>query len=218
MNDTPILPIASFPDLSLAKITNNQGERLPRWEAQGAVYDLSFHLADSVPSEQLAIWREKREQLQIVLSDPSGSETAKAACRSEMSEVYNEHVERYLAAGHGECLLRDRVAAEAVAQVLEHDNGRLYALHAYTIMPNHLHIIVGGFNDTTLMKATIDQWKRISAHAVNRVLGRSGDVWRRDAFTRIIRDRDEYVAKLKYAWNNPEAAGLSDGFLRKRFV
>lgn len=239
-----ILPTASFPDLSLSRPQVSQGRHLPRWEANGAIYHIALHLADSVPQTQLDIWRAERERLQ---------ELACAARRpltddevAALKVVYHEHVEKYLNAGYGECLLRNNEVSTAVANVLAHDNGKSYALHEWCIMPNHLHIIVGGFQATSYcscpheqiaapegrsstgvaapegrsstMRDVVATWKRVSGHLINKVLGHTGPVWHRDAYTRIIRDRVEYGHQMSYVWNNPEVAGLSSGFLRERYI
>ena len=235
-----ILPTASFPDLSLSRPKVSQGRHLPRWEANGAIYHIALHLADSVPQTQLDIWRAERERLR---------ELARTARRpltddevAAVKVVYDEHVEKYLNAGYGECLLRSNEVSTAVAKVLAHDNGKVYALHEWCIMPNHLHIIVGGFQATSYcscpheqgekedcpfsapegrsstMRDVVATWKRVSGHLINKVLGHTGPVWHRDAYTRIIRDRVEYGHQMSYVWNNPEVAGLSSGFLRERYV
>ena len=211
-----ITPYASFPDLSLAPVAVSVGRHLPRWEANGAVYHVALHLADSVPQEQLAIWREERARLSAL------AQAAKRPLSADEVEalraVYNDRVEKYLSAGCGACLLRDPRAAEALESVLAYGNGEKYALHLFCIMPNHLHVIVGGFDETCPLRDVLTSWKGASAHRVNRVLGRKGEVWQGDAYTRIIRSREEYVRQLNYVWCNPEAAGIRDGFLRKRFV
>ena len=68
------------------------------------------------------------------------------------------------------------------------------------------------------MRGILETWKRVSAHRVNAVLSRNGEVWHRDAYTRIIRNRQEYAHQMNYVWNNPEVAGLKDGFLRARYT
>ena len=211
-----ILPAASFPDLSLARLTVSRGRSLPRWEATGAIYHVSFHLSDSVPQVQLEIWRAERQRL---------TELAKTAGRQLTQEeiallksVYDEHVERYLASGHGSCFLRQPKVAEVLKKTICHANGEKYALHEWCIMPNHAHIVVGGFTDAAPVRDIIQTWKSASAHRINRVLERTGDVWHRDAYTRIIRNREEYSRQMSYVWNNPEFAGLKEGFLRERYV
>ena len=211
-----ILPVASFPDLALSQVTVGRGRSLPRWEASGAIYHVSFHLADSVPQAQLEIWRAERQRL---------TELAKTADRPLtpdeivlLKRAYDEHVERYLASGYGSCLLRHAEVAEALKKTICHANGEKYALHEWCIMPNHVHIVVGGFTDAAPIRDLIQTWKSVSAHRINRVLGRTGEVWHRDAYTRIIRDREEYSRQMSYVWNNPESAGLNAGFLRERYI
>ena len=211
-----ILPTASFPDLRLAKLTVSQGRHLPCWEATGAIYHVALHLADSVPQVQLEIWRAERTRLtELALAEkrPLTDEE-----RDELKAVYNERVEKYLSAGYGACLLRDSRAAEALAQTIMHDDGRLYAVHEWCVMPNHLHVILGGLAEGIDLRELLSTWKKISAHRINRVHSREGEVWQRDSYTRIIRDRDEYTYQMNYVWNNPESAKIADGFLRARYT
>ena len=208
-------PTSSFPDLQLAGVRKSKGRSLPHWEAAGAIYHVSLHLADSVPKSQLEEWmalkndiaeRAKGEQRDVTDGE-----------RSRMFDFYAQRIEKYLSSGYGACLLRQKDVATSVANCICHDNGVLYAIHEYCIMPNHVHVIVGGLLEDCDIMQVVSTWKRISGHAVNRAAGRSGAVWMRDAYTRIIRDEREYSRQLAYVWNNPESAGLQDGFLRERF-
>ena len=211
-----ISPSASFPDHSLSKLTIREGRHLPQWEASGAIYHIALHLADSVPREQLELWKAERSRLSA-LSKAEGRPLSQDETE-QLKAVYDKRVEKYLSAGHGACLLRTSAAAEAVAKVILHSNGAKYALHEWCVMPNHLHIIVGGFDESHPLREILETWKRVSAHLVNAVLSRNGEVWHRDAYTRIIRNRQEYAHQMNYVWNNPEVAGLKDGFLRERYT
>lgn len=213
---SPILPQSSFPDLRLATVNVTQGRHLPRWEASGAIYHVSLHLADSVPAEQRQIWLEERARLKALAEQEKRPLTTDEI--ASLRAVYDERIERYLASGYGESLLRSPTVAEALSSVVEHGNGGAYALHVWTIMPNHLHVVVGGFASERPMTEILEVWKRTSSHRINAVCGRKGSVWHQDAYTRIIRDEAEYRRQLSYVWHNPEAAGLQSGFLRKRYV
>ena len=211
-----VLPRSSFPDLRLAHVEVSQGRHMPHWEAAGAIYHISLHLADSVPVEQRQIWLEERARLRAVAEQEKRPLTADEV--AALRAVYDERVERYLSSGCGECLLRLPIAADALASVLEYGNGSAYALHAWTIMPNHLHVVVGGFDNERPMTEILQVWKRTSSHRINQICGRNGTVWHDDAYTRIIRDEAEYRRQLSYVWNNPESAGLDKGFRRERYV
>ena len=209
-------PSSSFPDLRLAEVSAHRGRHLPQWQAAGAVYHVAFHLADSIPQAELAAWREIREELDRKAKTEGRELTSDE--RQLLRDAHDARIERYLSAGYGACLLRDRTCSQSVEKTLLHGNGVEYALHLYAIMPNHVHVIVGGFESQESFGETIAAWKRVSAHGINRACGRTGPVWMNDAYTRIIRNADEYRRQLSYVWLNPETAGLREGFRRQRFV
>jgi hypothetical protein len=50
--------------------------------------------------------------------------------------------------------------------------------------------------------------KSVSAHRINKELGRTGSVWQPDYFDRYIRDAKHYQSALRYIESNPVKAGL----------
>ena len=195
------------------KITN--GEHLQCWSSDRAIYHIALHLADSIPASERAHWLEIRRDL-TGRAAREGRELTPDE-RSLLRAAYDERVEKYLAAGYGSCWLRRADVAQAVAEVFEGFNGKGYQLHCWCIMPNHLHLIVA-FDSGDTFRRKLKVWKRISAHLVNRLVGQSDMVWTEDAYTRIIRTHEEYLRQVSYVWNNPESAGLTESFLRKRYV
>ena len=195
-------------------ISTVSGERIVHWELTGAIYHISLHLADSVPADQLAAWKEERMRFDALRRKRGGELSSEEVLG--MRQVFDERIERYLSSGFGCCALREPLVADAVACVLEHDNGERYDLHEWTIMPNHVHVVVAPKKGHP-MKELIDQWKRVSAHAVTRFSAMRAPVWQRDFYSRIIRTREEYGRQMAYVWHNPESAGLAAGFLRKRY-
>ena len=131
-------------------------------------------------------------------------------------ELYSERIEKYLSAGYGSGALRQSEAAEAIVRVLEHDHGVRYDLHEWTVMPNHVHVIVA-IRPGESMKAVVDQWKSVSAHAIAKATGLKAPIWQRDHYSHIIRTAEEYAHQMRYVWRNPEAAGLAEGFRRARY-
>lgn len=195
-------------------ISTVPGERIVHWELAGAIYHISLHLADSVPVDQLAAWKEERMRFDILRQKRGGELSPEEVLG--MRQVFDERIERYLTSGFGCCALREPLVADAVASVLEHDNGERYDLREWTIMPNHIHVVVAPKKGYP-MKGLVDQWKRVSAHAVTRFSAMKAPVWQRDFYSRIIRTREEYGRQMAYVWHNPESAGLAAGFLRKRY-
>ena len=213
---TILQPTSSFPDLSLARQSKVHGRHLPCLEVSGGIYHLTFHLADSIPLTELAAWRELRQELRERALRESRELTEDE--RRLLRACHDERIERFLSCGCGSCILRDSRAADEVERTLLFGNGRDYALHEYTIMPNHLHVIAGGFSDGGSLRRVLAQWKSITAHRINTALGRQGDVWMKDAYSHFIRSSAEYQVQMSYVWMNPESAGLKEGFRRRRFV
>ena len=50
--------------------------------------------------------------------------------------------------------------------------------------------------------------KSASAHSINRLLSRSGQVWQRESFDRVLRREESISAKVEYMIQNPVRARL----------
>ena len=85
------------------------------------------------------------------------------------------------------------------------------SIHAYGIMPNHVHIIAE-ISDAALMARYVQAWKSTSSHRINLHLGRSGALWQKDYYSHIIRTSAEYENQMRYvAGNNLVRAWRLDG-------
>jgi putative DNA methylase len=75
-------------------------------------------------------------------------------------------------------------------------------------MPNHVHaLIVAQY--THPLSRIVHSWKSYSANRINRLLSRSGRLWRREYYDHFVRDNDEYGSVVGYIENNPVAAALA---------
>ena len=77
-------------------------------------------------------------------------------------------------------------------------------------MPNHVHVIFVQAADYPLEKL-IASWKRFTAGRVNGLLGRSGSLWQRDYFDRLVRDGRHFANCVRYIRRNPQKARLTQG-------
>ena len=118
--------------------------------------------------------------------------------------------EAHLDAGHGSCLLRDPQLARHVEATLLHDDGARYALLAYAIMPNHVHVLAS-LKDNVSLEKTVQSWKSVSAHAINHAAARSEALWQANYWDRLIRNREHYEHVRDYILKNPTRAHLSEG-------
>jgi putative transposase len=120
---------------------------LPHFDSQEIVQFVTYRLADSLPLEALE---------RIRLSDQPES-------------LRDELLDR----GWGDCWLRLPEIAAIIEQSFLAFDGERYRLYAWTIMPNHVHVLFGVSHEWTLSDI-VASWKKFTARRCNRQLGRSG--------------------------------------------
>ena len=86
-----------------------------------------------------------------------------------------------------------------------------FELIAVSVMPNHIHIL---FKQNTALPKIIQTFKGGAAHIVNKTLNRTGKVWSRDYFDRVIRNQDHFEKTYRYIQQNAIKANLKDANLR----
>jgi putative transposase len=177
--------------------------RLPHWQQQGAVYFVTFRLADAVPEQLRAQWEEERSIWLRLNPEPWSAETEK-----DYHNRFSGAIERWLDAGHGSCVLRRADCAQVVDETIRHFDGDHVALISSIVMPNHVHVLFVQNGEYSL-EQLIRSWKTFSARKINLLLGRSGSVWQRDYFDRLVRDETHLANCVRYIWRNPEKAGLA---------
>ncbi len=165
----------------------------PHFDGDGTTQHLSFHLFDALPQHVLARWREELKTLP----------------EKEADLERRKRIQDFLDSGYGACFLRDDRLAEEVEKSLLHFDGERYALHAWCVMPNHVHTLFTpepGFD----MSEISFSWKSFTANKCNKLLGRTGKFWEREPFDRFIRNEQHYRNAIAYIENNPVKAGLCE--------
>ena len=82
-----------------------------------------------------------------------------------------------------------------------------YWLHAAVVMPDHVHLLMTAFDEYDLARI-VHRIKGISAHGINKLLARTGAVWQREYFDRIVRSDEDLLRKGEYLLANPVRKGL----------
>jgi putative transposase len=177
--------------------------RLPHWQQEGAVYFITFRLADAVPSHLRNQWESEREAWVKVHPAPWSTET-----ELDYHKRFSNSIEHWLDAGHGACLLRRRECAEVVAEALRHFEDERVVMISAVVMPNHVHAVFVQNPEWPLEKL-IRSWKGFTARRINALCGRSGGLWQRDYFDRLVRDEKHFANCVRYIRRNPEKARLA---------
>jgi hypothetical protein len=74
-------------------------------------------------------------------------------------------------------------------------------------MPNHVHAVlqpIGGYE----LSQILHSWKSFTAHRINEILQRSGEVWQDEYYDHLVRHGDDLRHCVDYAYSNPEHAGF----------
>ena len=154
---------------------------LPHFDAPNITQFVTFMLGDSFP-----VWR--RREWEPLLREPDQS-------------VRRRKLEAWLDRGHGACWLRRPEVARRIEEIVRAEDGRLYQLQAWVLMPNHVHVVVDVWQ--TPLCRLLNQWKGESAHDANQLLGRRGAFWQKDGFDTYIRDVEHRARAIHYMEHNP---------------
>ena len=180
------VPVAQAPSpaekTSLRQGVHQRGY-LPHLKAEGAVYSVTFRLADSLPASVL----DRIEQLP--------------------AEERLEKIESYLNAGQSAAWLAQPALADMFVEVLRKREGEQYRLHSWVVMPNHVHLVIEPLASHTLSEI-LQAIKSTSAHRANQILQRSGEFWQRESYDHLVRDDEDLARCNEYVYMNPVSAGL----------
>lgn len=87
-----------------------------------------------------------------------------------------------------------------------------YFLDQAVVMHDHVHLILRPLEQADgswpELSRIVQSIKSFSAREIQKQRGKSGQLWQREYFDRLVRDQDELDEKRLYMWNNPTTAGL----------
>ena len=179
--------------------------RLLHWQQKGAVYFVTFRLADAVPQHLREQWELDREGWLRIHPLPWDAETER-----EYHERFSGAIERWLDAGHSFCVLRRPQCAAVVAEALGYFDGDRVSQIAWVVMPNHVHAVFV-LNPAWSLEKIILSWRGFTARRINPLLGRRGNFWQRDYFDRLVRDAKHLANCVRHIKRNPEKGHLREG-------
>jgi REP element-mobilizing transposase RayT len=166
---------------------------LPHFDDGRSLQAITYRLADALPANVVSKLEEQ----------------------SLGKEQRPEEIERFIDAGHGACALRQSENAAAVVQNWQHFHGSHYHLHAWVVMPNHVHVLIEPLVGHDL-RAIVHAWKSYTAKVILKntagqrpALPAKTRIWQADYWDRFIRNERHYHATVDYIHQNPVKAGLA---------
>jgi putative transposase len=101
----------------------------------------------------------------------------------------------------------DARVVQAVSDCLALSCGRYgFSLQAYCFMPDHLHLLVSGQDDSSLTDF-VHHFKQLSGHRYRREHG--APLWQISYHDHVLRTDEDLLALARYIWDNPVRAGLA---------
>ena len=182
-----------------------RGASLPHWTMDGAIYAVTFRLADSLPGTVVRELREQRNEL--VRS--TGGRNLSAAEGQRLRSRSAMKIEASLDLGIGRCWMSSDLIARLVADAIQKFDSDRYRLFAWCVMPNHVHTVIQPL-DRNELPQILHSWKSFTASSANRLLNRSGPFWQVEYYDHMIRDEDDLNHAVEYVLGNPSKAGLRD--------
>jgi REP element-mobilizing transposase RayT len=171
-----------------------EGAHVPHWDGAGNFQAVTYRLADSLPAWRIA----------------EIEESLRGLPETDAVRERRVRIDQHLDSSHGCCVLRNPECAEIIVQNWRHYDGIRYDLIAYTVMPNHAHVLFR-VKEGFPLHGTLWRWKSYSARRIRSIrpgVLSKGSFWHRDYWDRKIRDEQHFFRVVVYILDNPVKAGL----------
>lgn len=179
---------------------------LPHLKRAGGAYFVTFRLAGTLPAAVLVQLKAERET--ILQQALQAKRPLTWAEQEELFRWYSVRVDHYLDAGHGDCWLKQPEIARLVAGAIQFHQGERFELHAWCVMPNHVHAVLRPLAGWTLSQI-LKGWKGFTAWSANRLLNRARKpFWQTESFDHLVRDENDRQRCCHYTIMNPVNAGF----------
>jgi len=127
------------------------------------------------------------------------------------NKILQQKIDTYLDNSNNGAYLYGEVL-EKLKEYIHSKDKDIYELVAYSIMPNHVHIL---FKEIKELSECMRVLKGGSSYAINRLLNKKGNFWTKDYYDKLIRDEKHFEVVYNYIKNNAIKAELKDA--KERF-
>ncbi|MGM0588029.1 MAG: transposase [Bacteroidota bacterium] len=138
--------------------------------------------------------------------------------RELFTKDYYQHLMRQAPnLGYGPQWLKNPDIAELAKEALHYRDRKVYRLYAYSIMPNHIHILFRHLakseDEKYPLAEIIRSYKWYVARNGNKILGREGAFWGREYFDEVVTNRTSFINIARYITENPVKAYLAEHWM-----
>ncbi|MFK7935326.1 MAG: transposase [Saprospiraceae bacterium] len=201
--------------------------KIPHFHHQGATFFITTHLHGSVPFDLLKKLRfERDEEIANLKKTSLQSHDLKNAIYMVRRKYFYQYDELLDACETSPTWLRLPEVATIVERKIHKYDGQYYNLIAFTIMPNHIHLVLD-FSVQTPVK-DMDTYINVSkvmnfikggsAYEVNKLLQLDKPFWQNSYHDRYIRNFHHYLGAVNYTINNIVKAKLYKHWIDHEFT
>lgn len=180
---------------------------------------VTTRLTRSIPTQKLKVLHDDFNKKWYAISENENFETLEADLHREFFKKYDELLHANYLGPHW--LINDDIA-QIVSDSLHWGDGERYDLIAFTIMPNHIHLVLkpnikmkGETNSNSKKKnvkyylaGILESMKKYTSREANKVLKRKGRFWQHESYDHLLRDKKELHRSIKYTLMDPVRAGF----------
>ena len=185
--------------------------KLPHFQPAEATFFVTFRLAGSIPKDVIRRLRENHQLIEKgILAQKDLTEKEKHELRYAAQRRLFAETDAFLDKNpNGPYWLRQREIAEIMAEAMHYRETNQYDLHAYTIMPNHVHMVMTLLPEAPVLFKIMQHLKRNTAKKSNQILERTGVAfWEDESYDHVVRDEKEFYRIINYILQNPIKAGF----------
>jgi len=193
---------------------------LPHFQPGGYVFFITSRLACTIPHQIFKKNKYKYNDSIKYISEMNDVKKKAALYHQIQQDEFLRYEKILHSAKYGNVWLKDPAIALILSNALHfHDKNR-YDLFAFTIMPNHFHVILKPIEIKSEKKNTsiekdyfsleniMRSIKGFSGKEANKYLGKKGAFWQHENYDHVIRNNDELLRTINYILSNPVKAGL----------
>ena len=171
---------------------------LPHWHQEQKLQFVTFRLADALPQEKI-----KQLQYDKSLFENENPLPWSHEVREEYYKRFGSKIDEWLDEKYGSCVLQFPNVRQVVNDALLYFDNKRYLIHAFVIMPNHVHVLLELLNDNKIADV-LQAWKSFTSKKINELIGSTGTLWQGEYFDRLVRDYEHYKRVLNYIEKNPQ--------------
>ena len=186
----------------------NLPHKLPR----GNKFFITTRLVDSVPQSIIQQFElEQKLAIKLIEESYSNPDERKIQIGKQWKRNF-ANFDKYLDTNtEGNHWLKRNEIAKVVSDTLHYWDKKRYDLVGFTIMSNHIHLIIDTWDtenyDETVTKI-MQSIKRHTARQSNILLNREGQFWQHESYDHLIRNEREFKNIIHYTAQNSVEAGL----------